>query len=569
MQRVRASRRERNLHVVPGLLGGLFDGCASAQNDQIGKRDLLPARVRAIEVGLDTLQTLQHLGQFLRIVDRPILLRSKTNARPVRSAAHVGAAESRGRRPGSADQFRAGQPGCKDLGLELRHVGRADERMIDRRQGILPEQRLGRHLRTEITRTRTHVAMRELEPRLGKCEFEVLRMIVEAHRYLPVGGVEFQREVRREHHRRVPYGRIVRIGNEGRCLTVCGLPLDCAARALGFHPIEREQIVEILRRKRNRVGRPGAFQTAGDGVVALARAALVLPAETLLLYTGSGGRRPHALGGIVGSMRLAESMPAGDERDGLLVVHRHAAEGLADILRGRERIRVAVRPLGIHVDQAHLRGTERFLQYPVSRVAQIAGEKHLLGSPVDQIRLPVILAAAAKAEGLEAHRLQRDISGQDHQVSPGNLLSVLLLDRPQQAPSLVEVGVVRPAVERFEALLSTVGTAASVDRTVRARAVPGHPDEERSVVAVVRRPPILRRRQDLLDVRLDGIQIEARKLLRVIEAGAPRIRLDGMLPKRRKVQMIGPPEIVRRRRTVGAGHAGQRQRRCSNRERSD
>src|SRR3984957_13118619 len=140
----------------------------------------------------------------------------------------------------------------------------------------------------------------------------------------------------------MPYGRIVRIGNEVRPRTVCGSPLDRAARALGLHPFEREQVIEILRRKRNRVGRPGAFQTAGDGVVALARTALVLPAETLLLYTGSGGRRSHALGGILGSMRLAEGMPAGDERDGLLVVHRHAAEGLANVLRGRERIGVAV-----------------------------------------------------------------------------------------------------------------------------------------------------------------------------------------------------------------------------------
>jgi hypothetical protein len=63
-------------------------------------------------------------------------------------------------------------------------------------------------------------------------------------------------------------------------------------------------------------------------------------------------------------------------------------------------------------------------------------------------------AAAAEAEGRAAHRLDRDIAGQDEQVRPAELGAVLLLDRPQEAPRLVEIAVVRPAVERGEALLA-------------------------------------------------------------------------------------------------------------------
>ena len=49
--------------------------------------------------------------------------------------------------------------------------------------------------------------------------------------------------------------------------------------------------------------------------------------------------------GVAGAVGLAEGVAAGDERDGLLVVHRHAREGLADVPGRGERIRLAVRAL--------------------------------------------------------------------------------------------------------------------------------------------------------------------------------------------------------------------------------
>jgi len=74
---------------------------------------------------------------------------------------------------------------------------------------------------------------------------------------------------------------------------------------------------------------------------------------------------------IGGAVRLAERVSAGDERDGLLVVHRHARERLANILGRSERIRVAVRPFRIDVDQTHLHGGERIGEVTVAAVALV------------------------------------------------------------------------------------------------------------------------------------------------------------------------------------------------------
>src|SRR5258707_1003414 len=66
-------------------------------------------------------------------------------------------------------------------------------------------------------------------------------------------------------------------------------------------------------------------------------------------------------------------------------------------------------------------------------------------APVDVlVGLPHGGTAAGEAERLEAHRLERDVAGQDHQIRPRERLAVLLLDRPQQPASLVQVAVVRP-----------------------------------------------------------------------------------------------------------------------------
>ncbi len=222
-------------------------------------------------------------------------------------------------------------------------------------------------------------------------------------------------------------------------------------------------------------------------------------------------------------MGLAESVPAGDERDRLLVVHGHPSERLADVPGRGNRVRIAVRPLGVHVDQAHLHRAERIGKLPVAAVALVA-EPGVLGAPVDVLLgLPDVLASAAETERLEAHRLQRAVPGQDHQVGPRDLPAVVLLDRPEQAAGLVEVGVVGPAVERGEALRPRARTASSVVDAVGAGAVPRHADEQRAVVAEVSRPPVLRRRHQLDDVGLQRHQVEGGELGGVIEALAHRV----------------------------------------------
>ena len=147
-------------------------------------------------------------------------------------------------------------------------------------------------------------------------------------------------------------------------------------------------------------------------------------------------------------------------------------------------------------------------------------------APIDiLIRLPDILAPAAETERLEAHRLERDVAGEDHQVGPRNLAAILLLDRPEQAPRFVQADVVRPTVERREALLAPAAAAATIAGAIRAGAVPGHANEQRAVVAEVRRPPILRIGHQRREIFLHRREVEALEFLGVIEVLAHRIGL--------------------------------------------
>ena len=205
-----------------------------------------------------------------------------------------------------------------------------------------------------------------------------------------------------------------------------GLPLVGAGRALGEHPFMAEQVLEVAVVPLDRVVGPGALDAAADLVAALAATEGALPAEALLLDARGLGLAADG-GRVTGAVALAEGVAAGDERDGLLVVHRHAGEGLADVTRRRQRVRVAVRALRIHVDQAHLHGRERILQITRVHVAvgRVIGRQHPaclldpfgamsialvaakplgLRTPVDVLlRLPDIGSAAAEAEGPEAH----------------------------------------------------------------------------------------------------------------------------------------------------------------------
>ena len=159
------------------------------------------------------------------------------------------------------------------------------------------------------------------------------------------------------------------------------------------------------------------------------------------------------------------------------------------------------------------------------RVSRAFADPLLLGAPIDvALGLEDVRAAAAEAEDRPAHRFDRDIAGEDEQVGPADALAVFLLDRPQQAPRLVEVAVVRPAVERGEALLPAIGAAAPVGGAIGARGVPRHADHERAVVPVIGRPPRLAVGHQRGQVALQRLIVELLEGLGIVEVLAHRDR---------------------------------------------
>ena len=152
----------------------------------------------------------------------------------------------------------------------------------------------------------------------------------------------------------------------------------------------------------------------------------------------------------------------------------------------------------------------------------------------------------AKPNVLKPIELERDVAGEDHQVGPGELAAVLLLDRPEQPARLVEVGVVGPAVERREALLTGSRAAAAIGDAVSARAVPCHADHQSAVMTEVGRPPFLRFCHQRLQVLDDRIQVEGLEFLGVVEILAHRIGQTGIAVQDLNVQLARPPVAVGR-----------------------
>src|SRR5439155_24698670 len=119
----------------------------------------------------------------------PILLWREADPGPVGAPALVGAAEAGRRRPGGGDQLGDGQSRCEDLALEGGDVLLPDQRMIDRRDGVLPQLRR-RNPRAEVARDGTHVAVQQLVPGPGKRRFELGRILVEALRDRSVDWIQ-------------------------------------------------------------------------------------------------------------------------------------------------------------------------------------------------------------------------------------------------------------------------------------------------------------------------------------------------------------------------------------------
>jgi hypothetical protein len=250
-------------------------------------------------------------------------------------------------------------------------------------------------------------------------------------------------------------------------------------------------------------------------------------------------------------VRLPEGVAAGSQRHRLLVVHRHSLEGDLDVACGAERIGDAAGAFGIDVDEAHLDRRERVFEFQLL-FGQNAGlvvrvpDKLLFGAPVDvALRLEHVPAPAAETEDGAAHGLDGDVAGQDEEVGPADVLAVFALDRPQQAPRLVEVAVVGPGVERGEALLTAVGAAASVGRAVRTRGVPCHADEQRPIMPVICRPPGLAVGHQGGEVGLERLVVERVERGGVIELVAHRVGREAALIENVQRKRLRPPVAVR------------------------
>ena len=140
------------------------------------------------------------------------------------------------------------------------NIGVIDQRMIDRRDHVLPDQCLPPALRpphvTDLGGA--HVAVGELEPGAGESVGKLLGMLEEAARDLLVFRIEAQRQIGRQHGRQPLLARIERIGD--RRLGILGDPLLGAGRAGGQLPLEIEEIFEEVVAPPRRRLRPGDFE---------------------------------------------------------------------------------------------------------------------------------------------------------------------------------------------------------------------------------------------------------------------------------------------------------------------
>ncbi len=485
---VRAARCKghRNLH--PGISGGFLHAGRAREHDQVGEGDLLASILRGVELLLNGLEGRQHLREDCRLVHLPILLGGQPYAGSIGAAALIGPAEGGCGRPRRRDQLGNREAGGEHLCLERGDVLLINERVIHRGQRVLPDQLLGGHFGTQVARAGAPVAVRQLEPCASECLREGLRVLQEAARDLAELRIEAEREIGGKHGRLVELARNVRIRDDLR--GVLGHPLLGSRGRLGQLPLVFVEVLqEVVAPERRSFG-PGNLEAAGDGIRPMPRSVVADPAKALRLQRRALRIRSH-MGGRRGAVAFAEGVAAGDEGYRLLIVHRHSAEGRPDILGGGHEIAAGVRPFRVHVDKPHVRGAEG-PQVPIAAEAPIVAQPLNLLAPVHVlVRLPHILAARAEAEGLEAHGFQRDVAGENQEVRPGDLLAVLLLNGPEQAARLVKVGIVRPTVEGSEALLAAPGTAPAIGYAIGARRMPGHADEERSVVAEVGGPPVL------------------------------------------------------------------------------
>ena len=390
--------------------------------------------------------------------------------------------------------------------------------------------------------------MGQLEPRAGKGIVERRLVVAEAFRNLAIFGVALERHVGGGHDRRDLLVRVPRVSRHVLRLGVDRRPLVRACRALCEFVVIFEQQAEIVIAPLRRVGGPGPFDTRSGDVTLADFLGVGQPAEAHRVQAFAFGAAAERVRRGC-AVALAEGVAASGQRDGFLVVHRHTGEGFAHVAgHALGIVRIAARAFGIDVDQAHLDRRERVFE----RLALIGDDARLdalvdplfFRAPIDQFGFEHVLAAAAEAEHRPAHRFDRDIAGEHEQVGPAEVLAVFLLDRPQQAPGLVEIAIVGPAVERGEALLPARGAAAAVAGAIGTRGVPRHADEERAIVPVIRRPPFLAVGHQRGQIALHRSIVERVEGFAIVEIVAHRVGIATTRLEDFDLQLVGPPVAI-------------------------
>ena len=331
-------------------------------------------------------------------------------------------------------------------------------------------------------------------------------------RNLFIRRVHAQRKIRRGHMRWMHFAGIVCVRNHVLGGDILGAPLNGTSGAVHLLVLILEQHLEIAHIPLRRIGFPGAIKAAGRGIAAFAATVLIDPAKAHGFHGRCFGFGPDQ-SGIARAMHLAKCVTASYQCHGLIVVHCHTGKGFAHVATRCNRIGLAVRTLGVHIDQTHLHRCKRTLEYAITAIAAVGfvagGQPFFLHTPEHIfLRSPNISAAAAKAKGLKAHGFHSHITCQDKQVGPGNSVAILFLDRPQEAAGLVQVAVVRPAVQRCKAMVTGVGAATAIGSAVSTRRMPRHTDHQAAVMAPVCRPPVLRIGHQRDHVLLEGCEIQ-------------------------------------------------------------
>ena len=496
---------------------------------------------RCTRVSGDRLQHSQHGCETVGLVAGPVLLRCKTDAGAVGPAALVRVAEGPCAVPRGGDHVSRGQAAGCDLRLDGDDVVAAAA-CWDR---ILPDQVFGGDVRAVVVGAWAHVAVGQLEPRAAEGIGEVVRVSAELLADFVVNRVCLHRHVSVGHQRHGALGRVGRVDRHFALRHIHRLPLVGTGRRLGQLPLVAEEVVEVAHVPLGRVLTPRAFDAGGKGVGRLAVVTGVGPAKALPVDGAALGLSAD-VGVIAATVSLADGVTATGQCRGLFVVHRHAAEGFTHVQRGQDRVGVAVDALGVDVDQAHVNRCQRvlhgFRHFEVA-VAVLGWRQPLvLGAPVNVLfRPPDVFTAEAEAEGLQAHGLVSHVTGEDHQIGPGQGVAVLLFHRPEQAAGLVEAGVVRPRVQRGKADVARPGAAASVAHAVGARRVPRQTDHQAAVVAPVRRPPRLAVGQQCLHVCLHAFVVQRLHRFPVIVVRIHRVGAGIVLVQDVEVEGLRPP----------------------------